>query len=173
LFALSPEGYLAVGRNERYNIELQKPGGAVYLTRDLDPAPVLREEHAEWSAFRESFIQNSQSDIEVVPIPWEKPFYREIRAGKEGRIWVFRYVTATKRDDIEPIARRPDRPVLTWREPTTYDVFEPDGTFLGTLVLPDDFEPHVFRGRHIWGTCVEEDGVEKVVRLRVVPEERQ
>lgn len=176
-WALSPLGYLAVGQNDRYNIKLQKATGTVHLTRDLEAIPVQPAERAEWNGFRARVIrQNAERGIgaEILPIPNRKPYFRKLYAGEMGRIWVFRYVMAEKRDDISPLPGRPDRPLLTWREPFTYDAFEPDGTFLGSVVLAEDFEPHVFRGMRIWGTWTGNDGVVQIVRLRVVTEaERQ
>ena len=102
-------------------------------------------------------------------MPEQKPFFREIYVGEDGRIWIYRYVAAEKRTDVQPLPDRPERSLLTWREPWTYDVFEPDGTFLGSVVVPELFRPYVFRGLQIWGAHTDDDGVERVVRLRVDP----
>lgn len=171
--AWSPLGYLVTGRNDVYDIELRKPEGAVHLTRDVAPVPVGGEEHAEWEAFRQTLVERARArsrDTEYEPIPEVKPFFRRLYVGDDGRIWIFRYVAAEKRDDIEPLPDRPERPLLTWREPWTYDVFDPDGTFLGAVVVPEGLQPYVFRGEQIWGSLTDDDGVERVVRLRVVPE---
>ncbi len=175
VWAWSPLGYVVVGRNDRYRIELQKPSGTEYLGREVGPAAVGSAELAEWNAFRNELAQREIErgrDAELNPIPSEKPFFRTFHAADDGRIWVFRYVAAAKRDDVEPVPERPERPLLTWREPWTYDVFEPDGTFLGSVVVPELFQPHVFRGEQIWGVLVDEVSVERIVRLRVLPEAR-
>jgi hypothetical protein len=171
--AWSPLGYVVTGRNDAYDIELRKPAGTIHLRRDIERAPMSGEEQAEWEAFRQGLVERGRSqgrDTEFEPIPDVKPYFRQIHAGEDGRIWVFRYVAAEKRHDIEPAPERPDRPLLTWREPWTYDVFEPDGTFLGAVVVPETLRPHVFRGEQIWGALTDENDVEQVVRLRVVPE---
>jgi hypothetical protein len=147
----------------------------VHLRRDLEPIPVGAEERAEWEAFRQTILvrareQNQDPQYDPDPVPEVKPFFRDIFVGEDGRIWVFRYVAAEKRHDVEPLPDRPERPLLTWREPWTFDVFEPDGTLLGSVVVPELLEPLVFRGDHIWGTLLDADGIEHVVRLRVVPE---
>lgn len=172
--AFSPFGYIVTGRNDRYDIELRDPEGTRHIGREVDPAVVQPEEWDEWEAFRQALVQQRarvpDRAYEVDPIPETKPYFREIHAGQDGRIWVFRYVAAQKRDDVEPLPDRPDRPLLTWREPWTYDVFEPDGTFLGSVVIPETFRPFVFGGDRIWGAIVGVDGVDRVLRLRVVPE---
>lgn len=172
-WAWSPLGYAVTGRNDEYDIELRKPEGTVHLRRDIERPPLAAEEQAQWQAFRRGLEERTAAsgrDTRFEPIPDTKPYFRQIHVGEEGRIWIFRYVDAIERDDIEPVPERPDRPLLTWREPWTYDVFEPDGTFLGSVVVPETFRPLVFRGETIWGALIDENGVEQVVRLRVVPE---
>jgi hypothetical protein len=171
--AWSPLGYAVTGRNDAYDIELRKLDGIVHLRRDLEPVALTADELAEWRTFRQGLVArlsaaNQEADID--PIPGVKPYFRAIQVGDEGRIWVWRYVAAEKRDDIEPLPEQPERPLLTWREPWTYDVFEPDTTFLGSVVVPELLRPFVFRGDQIWGAITDQDGVEQVVRLRVVPE---
>ena len=170
LWAWSPLGYMVVGRNDRYDIELRDPAGVVHLSRDIEPVALAAGEHAEWDAFRDRFLflnRDRSIPVESDPIPSQKPYFRSIHAADDGRIWVWRYVAAVEREDILPRPEAPERPLLTWREPPTYDVFEADGTFLGSVVLPNDFAPHVFRGERIWGLHTDEDGVERVKRLRV------
>jgi hypothetical protein len=173
--AWSPLGYLVTGRNDVYDIELRRPEGTLHLRREIARPPVNSEERAEWEAFREGLeeqVRASGRDVQFEPTPAVKPYFRRIHVGDDGRIWVFRYVAAEKRHDIEPLPDRPERPLLTWREPWTYDVFEPDGTFLGSVVVPETLRPHVFRDQRIWGALVDNNGVEQVVRLAVVPENR-
>jgi hypothetical protein len=143
------------------------------LRRDLAPVPLASGEHAEWEVFRQGILARERGtgrEPELDPIPSVKPFFRDFWVGDEGRIWVWRYVAAVKREDIEPVPEQPDRPLLTWREPWTYDVFEPDGTLLGSVVVPERLRPFAFRGDRIWGALIDEEGIEKVVRLRVIPE---
>lgn len=175
--AWSPLGYLVTGRNDAYAIELRSPEGIVTLHREIDAVLMNSEEQEEWEAFRQLVIamgreRGADPQYDPDPIPNVKPFFRDIFVGKDGRIWVFRYVAAEKRHDVEPLPDRPERPLLTWREPWTFDVFEPDGTFLGSVEVPELLEPMVFRGDRIWGTLLDADGVEHVLRLRVVPEAR-
>jgi len=171
----SPLGYLVTGRNDVYDIEVRRPEGTVHLRRDIPRPEVNSEEQAQWEAHRQRLIERVAArgdDADFEPIPDVKPYFRQIHVADDGRIWVFRYVEAVERDDIEPVPGQPDRPLLTWREPWTYDVFEPDGTFLGSVVVPETLRPYVIRGERIWG-AVERGGIEQVVRLTVVPETRR
>jgi hypothetical protein len=166
LWAFSPLGYIVVGRNDEYAIELRIPGGKVRLTRDIAASAVNSEEHREWDAFREYTVP-VDGELASIVVPEQKPFFRELFAGRDGRIWVLRYVSAEKRGDVEPIPARPDRPLLTWREPVTYDVFEPTGAFLGTIEFPEEFRIQEAHGAVVWGTTMDDAGVERVVRFRV------
>jgi hypothetical protein len=170
----SPLGYLVTGRNDVYDIELRRPEGTVHLRRDIPRPEVNSAEQEQWEAHRQRLIERVAArgdDADFEPIPDVKPYFRQIHVADDGRIWVFRYVEAVERDDIEPVPGQPDRPLLTWREPWTYDVFEPDGTFLGSVVVPETLRPYVIRGERIWG-AVERQGIEQVLRLVVVPERR-
>lgn len=86
--------------------------------------------------------------------------------GEDGRIWVERYVEAKERPG-PPRAEGDQRPRRVWREPRTFDVFEPDGRILGTVVLPEDTYIFVRRGRHVWGTYRDESDVSYIIRLRL------
>ncbi|MCE2454671.1 MAG: hypothetical protein J4G12_02480 [Gemmatimonadetes bacterium] len=70
----------------------------------------------------------------------------------------------------------PDEPgsfAVTWEEDTRYDVFEPDGTYLGVVVAPHEFTSFpvpVFGRDHVWAVSVDEQRVERVVRYRILTE---
>ncbi|MGD8815853.1 MAG: 6-bladed beta-propeller [Acidobacteriota bacterium] len=170
-YAWSPMGYLVVGRSDRYDIELRAPAGPVHLTREVAPTPVGAEERANWEEYARHFERFSaerdpQNAVEYEPVPATKPFFHGLLAGRDGRIWVLRHVQADYRER-EPRKPGDDAPLLRWFEPPTYDVFEPDGAFLGTVELPRDTRPLMLDGDRIWAKQIDEDGVEYVVRLRV------
>jgi hypothetical protein len=84
----------------------------------------------------------------------------------DGRIWIDRYVAAVKRNDIK--ANRPDQPpALTWREPRTFDVFDPAGRFLGTVAAPRNTRFLYARGNQLWGVTRGEFDENYVVRYRL------
>jgi hypothetical protein len=61
----------------------------------------------------------------------------------------------------------PPEEQIPWREPTVYDVFEPDGRYVGRLRLPYAFIPIVFQGDDVWGIFRDDLDVEYVHRYRV------
>jgi hypothetical protein len=170
---LSNRGHLIVGHNRSYALEVHESEDLIRrITRDVDVAPVRRDERAQREAmleYREKLVRERDGvDIDFPPVPRTKPFFRDLRVDADGRIWVDRYVAAVK-VDVEPREPGDERPLLEWREPPTFDVIRADGTLFGTIILPKDVEAHFMRGRHIWGVYTGELGEPYVVRLRIEP----
>ena len=96
--------------------------------------------------------------------------FTELLTGRPGRIWV---TLSTAGQRVENEDYDPDNPFsepVTWPESTRYDVFEPDGTYLGVVAPPDEFSggpDPVFEGDHVWAVTRDELGVERVVRFRI------
>jgi hypothetical protein len=106
------------------------------------------------------------------PVPARKPPYRLLYVGERGRIWVWRYTRAEKMDPAEVREPDPHRPPpITWREPIVFDVFEPDGTYLGEVHMPPRTNAMVLRGDTIWGIRTGELDEEYVVRLVIAGEQ--
>jgi hypothetical protein len=56
---------------------------------------------------------------------------------------------------------------IPFQEPSIYDVFEPDGTLVGRVRLPDDMTLHNMRGDTVWGVTKDADDVPTVRRYRI------
>src|SRR5690606_22320869 len=100
-------------------------------------------------------------------IPAVKPFIRTLAVGGDGRIWVRPYMPAVDRpepvDTTVPVSMRRPR----WVEATAWDVFEPDGTFLGRIPLPPRATILAMRGDRAWGSILDENDVPYMVRWRI------
>lgn len=165
----NPLGFLVVGRNDEYRIDVRRPAGSVYLERNAEPIALGPEERTQWETLADFLVMRGEQlgfDVERVTIPDVKPFFWGIFTGIEGRIWVLRHVEAMEAPPA-PHFGAPDRPPVTWVEPPTFDVFEPDGMFRGSIVLPMNTRAYVFREDQIWGVQTNDEGVEQVVRFRV------
>lgn len=155
VWALSPQGAVVVGTNDKYAFELRRPDGTVVrIERTVERVSLEPGERAEHEAVSEWTRRNRAQfrTADIPPVPATKPFYRGLYPGERGRVWVRRYTTAEK---TKASAAEPDpsqRPALTWREPTVYDVFESDGTYLGEVHVPARMSLQVFRGDTVWGT---------------------
>jgi hypothetical protein len=70
--------------------------------------------------------------------------------------------------DPAPDGRR--RAVRRWREPVAFDVFEPDGRYVGRVLAPQglSLQPKpVIRGDTVWAIVRDELDVQRLVRFRV------
>ncbi len=169
LWAWSPLGYMVVGVNSTYRFDLRPPNGKVIrIERNTPTVSVLPEERAEREAVNDWYrkYQGQFMTAELPPVPSTKPAYRGFLIGQDGRVWVMRHVTAERLG--EATEGTPQRqPSPAWIEPSVYDVFEPDGTYLGQVRVPKGTRVMLARGETAWGTRVGEDGELLVVRLRV------
>jgi hypothetical protein len=164
---LSPLGYLVTGVTDKYVLEIVRRGQppAALIRRDVEPVRLKPEEKAEWEA-RAQFYDRRGGASAGTEIKSVKPPWRELAIGDDGRIWVDRYTEAKKRPITAP---RPATapPALTWRDVRTFDVFEPDGRFLGTVVPPENSRLLVRRGNHAWGIRRGELDEQYLVRFRI------
>ena len=172
-------GELVSGDNATYDIERRARDGSVArITRPYQAVPVGAGERAEWEAWAAFFEAQarhrpaSERAIEIGPaegdyvIPAQKPAYHTLLSDREGRLWVRRYVVADSVPGAERAAGDP-RPQRVWREPSTFDVFERDGAWLGTVTLPPNTRFAEARGRHLWVIGTGDQGEDIVARYRI------
>ncbi len=154
----SPLGYFVGGVSDRYRIDLLRPEGVLRIEREVPPVPVDPAEAADRKAeATENMLRNFPGWTWNGPdVPATKPVFRGLYTGADGRIWVMRSQPGRKGAGGD------------WTEPVLFDVFEPDGRYLGEAKGPDGFrtwpEP-LFRGDTAWAAVEAEDGVLRVKRL--------
>lgn len=172
LWVITPLGHIVVGSNDTYSFEIRRQDGVVRVVMEHVPVSYTTGERAELEA-RNDFVRRTQGQFmtsEIPPVPAVKPAYRGIHAGEDGRIWIHRHVAA-ERDSTVVV---PDRsvadppPVMTWREPAVFDVFEPDGTYLGQVRLPPRTSIQIWGRTWLWGVQRGEFDEPYVVRLRLI-----
>jgi hypothetical protein len=167
VWAWSPFGYPVVGITDIYRFEIRRPHEPdVHVERDFESVSLLSGERAAHEARNEWRRQRRDHFIisEIPAVPAKKPAYRAIYVGERGRVWVHRHVVAKPVDvDTDP---RPDLPPpVGWLEPTVFDVFEPDGAYLGEVFVPDRTSIQVFSGDTLWGIRRGDLDEQYVVRL--------
>ncbi len=95
------------------------------------------------------------------------PVIAAVAVGPEATVWVQRTRSPNDiLDSIEPNIRTIE--LLQRMGGRTWDVFDPDGLYLGPVELPDRFTARYFTGDFIYGVWLDELEVEYVMRLRVV-----
>ena len=181
VWAWSPHGYFVSAETNRYAVTLSPPSGEIRrIERQVPVVPVSDEERAD------SEEQVTASLRMTVPgwrwngpaIPATKPFIRGILPADDGRLWV----SVAQPGERVPASELPppptvqvgtvdprQRPVAKWRDPVAYDVFEPDGRYLGRVAAPAKTTFKAMRGDHVWAVTRDSLDVQQVVRYRVVP----
>jgi hypothetical protein len=109
------------------------------------------------------------------PIPETKPPYQAFFVGEDGRIWVQLSQPAYKSEETDYTNETSppgtiEVPPQTWIEPTAFDVFEADGTYLGMVLAPEGFSMNptpVARGDYVWAVVMDELEVPYIVRFRI------
>lgn len=167
LTALSRRGHLLVGHTGRYEVEVRDGGGTLLLfEHPWEPVPIRAEEKELWEARLASiatWARDQGTTVDFAPVPDFKPAFFELVAGKDATIWVRRYGEAFHRErpDHPPESRNPP---FTWWEYPAWDVFDEQGSFLGSIELPYDTSIREFHGDYIW--CVQPDADEEDVAVR-------
>jgi hypothetical protein len=165
------------GVSTDYRIDLFRVGEPVLrIERDWVPIAVKPEEAEErrrrqTAAFRRNFGSWSWNGP---PIPDTKPPFRNLFASEEGNIWVLvsqeGQATMTE-DEAREEERRTNLPPLRFEEPPAFDVFAPDGRFLGHVRVPETFSTRpwpIVRGDSVWAVTRDELDVATIVRFHIV-----
>lgn len=187
-WTIAPDARFVYGRSDAYQIFRELPDGRVLrIEREADPVPVSaaereeREASATWSMRRTDPAWRWNGP----PIPDVKPYFTQLRVAQDGRIWV----RLSQPGEIDPGVDSAQatsgasatgagggppsggdrQPVLRYREAQVWDVFAPDGRFLGQVHFPHGFTLYALRGDHAWGVQRDELDVQSIVRLRVDP----
>jgi hypothetical protein len=108
------------------------------------------------------------------PIPDQKPAYSHLVGDHDGRIWVARPGPGRRLAGGTEDSRDPRDFLFNplWRDRTLVDVFDVDGRYLGPVRVPDGLRFSIprpdIRGDRVVAVVVDEDGVQRVKRYRLV-----
>lgn len=169
-WVLAPDRSIVVGLTDRIALEVRRPDGSVVrIQRDHDRIAPLPEERAEREALNDWYRRNQAANLttEIGAVPDLKPAWRSLNVADDGSIWVRLHTTAQRLGELsdDPNPNRP--PPLTWVEPSVFDVFRPDGTYLGEVRMPPRTRIAAIRNDVVWGIRVGEFNEQYVVRLRM------
>lgn len=172
--AWHPQGFFIWGIGNRYAFTLLDPDGPIRVERQVELPPVTAGERAEETArvTRDLRYTDPNWRWDGPSIPDRKPAFDGFYPGDDGRIWVYRQGPGIEVDDPGYDASDPESVENRWRDTPLWDVFERDGTFLGTVEAPLEMSRYptpVFRGDHVWAVTRDAFDVQRIVRYRVVP----
>lgn len=179
---ISPLGHLVHGWGDQYALLDQRHDAPpLRIERDAPVVPVSDAERADEESRIAAELRRYDPGWEWASarIPATKPFVNRLLFGAEGRLWVERPGPSRRVPDDE-LPPEPDYqnvlgplPPYRWRQSMRYDVFEPDGRFLGTVERPEGAELLHMRGDAVWGVVRDSLDVPYVVRWRVEPSVRR
>ncbi|WP_420447681.1 6-bladed beta-propeller [Candidatus Palauibacter sp.] len=171
-WTLNPDGRFVSGISTDYGIDVQQDDGVLRIERAYEPVAVSEAERSYHRERLTRALRVTQPDWEWngPPVPESKPPFRGLVTGRDGRIWVRLWTEASPEanEDHDPENARSEP--VTWPSPLRYDVFEPDGTYLGAVNAPEgfaEFPQPVFDGDHAWAVTRDALDVERVVRFRI------
>lgn len=186
-WTFSPLGYFVHGVGDRYAVDLHRPEGVLRLARDVGPVSVDPDERAN----QEERTTHNMRRVDPSwrwngpSIPDVKPPWKDVMADADGRIWV-QLSRPGERIPEGELAEEgggvrilggggPSEPAppSRWREPVVWDVFEPDGRYLGEVRAAEGMSHWpvpVIRGDRVYAVMRDEMDVQYLVRYRLVPE---
>jgi hypothetical protein len=171
----SPLGRFVAGRADRYAIDQLGPNGKVIrIERDIPQVKLDPEERAQEEESLTRNIRRNSPDWKWTgpPIPTVKPYFDQIYCGLDGRIWVSVSQPSERVANVTTTPPAPDQPPppkWRWRSPVIYDVFEPDGRYLGHVRMPPRTTLRAMQGDRVWAVVRDSLDVEYVTRFRIEP----
>lgn len=151
-FSLVPSWTAAAGRllvasTDRYEISAVRPGGGLEIHRRTTPPPALDESHR--SAYRDLLLRDVPEPARAVlaptldqlPYPDRLPAYTGIVQDPQGGVWAQR---------SSPSGYGPG---------PGWDVYDPDGAWLGTVATPAGLTIRVVGEEFVVGVWEDEFGV--------------
>jgi hypothetical protein len=174
-FELNHSGKFVSGKGYPYEIHSFTASGApLIIERNIPRIDVRDEVREEQREFTTWMLRRTAPDWKWngPEIPHYKPAFVGLLLGGHDRIWV-RLSTEFEPipEDELTVSNRPNpRPTIHWRDaPPRFDVFEPDGTYLGEVAVPRNVSVMKTDGDLVWGVTIDDDGVQYLTRFRVEP----
>ncbi|MGD2122777.1 MAG: 6-bladed beta-propeller [Gemmatimonadota bacterium] len=168
---------LVSGDSDEYRLEIRSGDRLRRVVTKSSPSePISEQEKASilGRCEEEAIESGAPADwvarrLESTHVADRVPAFRTIAFGPSSTLWVQRVRPVSELLNLE----EPDVFDMTSRDfldvgSRDWDVFNQEGRFLGTLLMPPRFTPHVFRGDKIYGVLRDELDVQYVVRFGIV-----
>ena len=183
VWAVSPQGFLITGKTSSYAFELRQPrrvtvagkdpglvqwrrgDTVISIRRNVQPVPVTAAE----ANYLHSLLERQAASVggklpsDIADVPRIKPAYRSINTGDDARIWISAHTPSREVTRVDTVDQKITR-TQVWVADNEYDIFEPDGTFVGTVPLPQGMRLMAMHGNTIWGVRFADDGTQRIIR---------
>ncbi len=168
-----PGGYFVAADGGRYTITLGRTASKpVRIERSMAPVPVsAAEQENEKAMITWNLRQTNPAWVwSGDAMPAQKAPLQAIVVTRDGRIWARVAMPSEQipERELEP-PRSDGRPQRLFRDATVYEVFSPEGEFLGRVDFPPRTTLQEADGDVVWAITRDEDGLPGVMRYRVVP----
>lgn len=177
LFATEPmwtiltDGRILSGRNSEYRLEIRSNDGRTerIVRRPFERRPFPESEHRTMRIMLRQRFESAPSSqaaarmVESMEYADHYPVFAALFAGPGGTIWVqhAKDMSRIGPSDLEGFDVRAIGD-------NSYDVFDPEGRFLGVITTPRGFEPLRSDDDYVYGVGRDDMGVQHVIRLRHV-----
>jgi hypothetical protein len=170
-------GYFVAARNDQYALHLVHPGGTITrIERMLNPVPFMDGEWEEQFGYLIPDLRRYEPNWEWTgPVPENRPYFDAIAVADDARLWVRVATVSSIIPDAERSTAVPQGggapiPIGTrFGSPVRYDVYSPDGEFLGRVSVPERTSLLSMKGNHVWARSLDADDVQTVTRFRIEP----
>lgn len=166
-----PDGFFVAAHGGRYEIVIERRGARPIVIRRNAPAVALvpDERSEEKERITWSMQQTQPGWVWTGPdIPAAKAPLTGLTITRDGNTWA-RVATASERiPEAElPPQREKGPPIRHYRTPAVYEVFAPDGRFLGRVPLPPRTTLIQADGDLVWCISRDADDLPSIVRFRL------
>jgi hypothetical protein len=176
VWTLSDDLELFFGITNEYRISVFDHEGTLrrIVSKPAEPAPVTeRDKEMMWEVIAqqvrsavppEAFMEFMERTRESVRFADFFPAFVGMAVGPNGSIWVqhLRPPAEVSEEELETYDMTQDIGSRDW------DVFDPDGRYLGVVTMPPRFTPRTILGGKVYGVWRDDLDVQYVMRLRIV-----
>ncbi len=176
VWTLSDDMELFLGVTSEYRISVFDPEGNLrrIVTKPSEPLPITeRDKEMMWEVIEQqiralvpaqAFTQVMEQTRQTITFADFFPAFVSMSIGPNGSIWV---------QHLRPPAQVPEEELATYDMTQDigsrdWDVFDPDGRYLGIVTMPPRFTPRLILGGRIYGVWRDDLDVQYVIRLRIV-----